>query len=265
MRNPFDSFPLSLKPREVRVLLFRELDVWARNAGEESLTALGGLTVAERERAARIIDRDTRAEFVAGRTVLRCLLAELLRCRPDDPRLDLAVRGKPSLGAGAELHFNLSHSAGFLALVFSRTGEVGVDVEPSDRRVEDRDLMGRPLFRPEERAYIQAQADRDHAFLRLFTRKEAVLKAIGSGFSMDPLLARVLTDRPTDDLVLRTFEHGSALVSACVRVDGRAVDEIRLTVADLPACEAVHSSCKKSGESVCSDPRPTPLAPAWAR
>jgi phosphopantetheinyl transferase len=265
VRNPFEWPAPHLKPREARVLLFSGLDEWARSLGETSLAVMGCLVPAELERAAGIVDPKTRLEFVAGRTVLRCLLAKLLRCRPDDPRLNLAVRGKPSLGAGAEIRFNLSHSAGFLAIAFSRSGEVGVDVEPVDRRLVDRNLMEKPLFRPEERAYIRAQPNADHAFVRLFTRKEAVLKAMGTGFSMDPLLIRVLTDQPSDKLLLRTFEHGNVVVSACVDVGDRLGEDLRLTVAGLPAGEAVQSSCRKSGESDCSAPLPTFVAPAWAR
>jgi 4'-phosphopantetheinyl transferase len=95
------------------------------------------------------------------------------------------VGGKPCLAApdAPPLRFNLSHSAGLtvLAVVEDAAAEPGVDVEDLDRRV------GPGLFEaalaPAERAALTAlpEAARGTAFLRLWTMKEAVLKAAGIG------------------------------------------------------------------------------------
>jgi 4'-phosphopantetheinyl transferase len=95
-------------------------------------------------------------------------------------------RGKPWLAMPdrrrASLHFNLAHS-GELALVAVAEGcEVGVDVERL-RPVRHCDEIAERYFSTGERDAVGAAepALRSAAFLRCWTAKEAVLKAIGTG------------------------------------------------------------------------------------
>ena len=101
--------------------------------------------------------------------------------------LTLIPKGKPALERGdrseEQFHFNLAHSGDYALYGFARS-ELGVDIEVMR---EDRDLLGlaRRFFAPLERATIQALPDagRRAAFYHVWTRKEADIKARGTGLS----------------------------------------------------------------------------------
>ncbi|MEM9258782.1 MAG: 4'-phosphopantetheinyl transferase superfamily protein [Bacteroidota bacterium] len=93
--------------------------------------------------------------------------------------------GKPFLQQATELHFNLSHTDGYALMAFSQGETIGVDVEPINERIEIETLVHR-FFSPVEISTIIAMqpADRPAAFFRLWTRKEALIKAQGAGLSL---------------------------------------------------------------------------------
>jgi 4'-phosphopantetheinyl transferase len=74
------------------------------------------------------------------------------------------------------------NAAGLALVALTRTGEVGIDVE-QERPVRDALAIARRLFAPREYAWLRAQSagEQDPAFLRCWTRKEAVVKAAGAG------------------------------------------------------------------------------------
>jgi 4'-phosphopantetheinyl transferase len=106
-----------------------------------------------------------------------------------DPKvieLDVGLGGKPKLSSthDAAFRFNVSHS-GDLALIAITNGcEVGVDVEQV-RDVNHMEQIAKRFFLPSEYGAIMelSPADQCHAFLRCWTGKEAVLKAIGEGIA----------------------------------------------------------------------------------
>lgn len=88
---------------------------------------------------------------------------------------------------GGGVAFNVAHARAYSMLAFSRAGDVGCDIE--DRFV-DEDVLGqcRLVLHPSELEVIDAlpPSQRREAFSRYWVRKEAVLKAAGSGFLRDP-------------------------------------------------------------------------------
>ncbi len=166
----------------------RTVHVWRveLNRVEPALAEL--LALAERERAARIIDARRRELWRRSRGVLRELLARYLR---DDPRALALVEGphgKPELAGGA-LRFNLTHSRGHALYAFAREHDVGVDLElvpPNGaRRERDHVALARRALGEEAALALERlePASREAEFLRLWTRREAVLKWRGSGFA----------------------------------------------------------------------------------
>lgn len=84
------------------------------------------------------------------------------------------------------LEFNLSHSETLAALVVSEAGPVGVDLEPLERAPT---LLGceDSFCHPAERAELpEDPGSRAMALLRLWTAKEALLKAVGTGLQFPP-------------------------------------------------------------------------------
>jgi 4'-phosphopantetheinyl transferase len=144
------------------------------------------LTPEEIKQAEAFRHAESRARFVGARAALRELLAAQLRLPPAAVRFVRTERGKPQLHPdhGAPLQFNVSHSGGLALLALARSVEVGVDVEVQHAVPQALDLAQR-YFAPAEAAALEPlpEAVRAAAFLRLWTRKEAQLKATGSGLA----------------------------------------------------------------------------------
>ncbi|MCB9834343.1 MAG: 4'-phosphopantetheinyl transferase superfamily protein [Planctomycetes bacterium] len=137
----------------------------------------------ERTRAARLLDPGRRRRFIAARAFLRRELAAYLGegRSPASLRFAYGPLGKPELVAGGAA-FNLAHSDDLVALALARGGRLGIDLEV-DRRRHDLAALARRFLGVEERAQLADldPDDHDRAVLRIWTRKEAVLKALGSG------------------------------------------------------------------------------------
>ncbi|UYN96104.1 MAG: 4'-phosphopantetheinyl transferase superfamily protein [Enhydrobacter sp.] len=144
----------------------------------------------ERARAVRFVHDRDRRPFVAAHALLRVLL-QAFGGRPAAAwRLAAGRHGKPVLHPdhgqdAASLSFNISHTRGAVACATTLDHPVGVDVEALER---PGDLMeiARSYFAPAELATLRATApaDRRATFLRLWTLKEAYLKARGDGLSL---------------------------------------------------------------------------------
>ena len=138
------------------------------------------LTPEEQTRAQRFRLARVRSQFIAARGLLRMLLGKYLRAEPADVPIRYADGGKPYV-PGSTLHFNLSHTDGLGVFAVART-RVGIDVE-KPRPVPDALNLVQRFFTVRECALFNAlpEASRLLAFFRAWTRKEAILKAIGRG------------------------------------------------------------------------------------
>lgn len=150
----------------------------------------------ERDRAARFHFATDRRRYTTGRGLLRILLGRATGRAPGALRLVAGPHGKPRLdGASRGVPaFNLSHSERLCVIALGGPGvsEVGVDVEVV-RPVAEVEGVARQVFDGDERAWLlplRGGADWIR-FHRLWTAKEAVLKLLGTGFSLDPLAFRV--------------------------------------------------------------------------
>lgn len=164
-----------------------EVHVWrawiARRNDFDDLAA--SLAEDERRRAARFHFDADRQRFIAARGVLRRLLGNYLQMPPAEVAFEYGPQGKPQLRdpAVSRLCFNLAHSGDLALYAFAADRRVGVDVEWS-REVVEAMSIARKYFTPEESKHLQAMsADRMAAFFRLWTRKEAVIKAVGTGIA----------------------------------------------------------------------------------
>jgi len=172
--------------------------------------ALGALlSTEERNRAARLATPEARRAFVAARGRLRQLLGLLSNRPPEGLRIGLDARGKPRLEGDTppRLRFNVAHSGGLLVCAVTLDHQVGVDVERVREEV-DCDRIARRFFAAEEAQALSALPSRirRQAFFACWTRKEAVVKATGEGFtrpldtfavSVDPLHAVLLAADPS--------------------------------------------------------------------
>jgi len=150
--------------------------------GNEDTAPAAVLSAEELAHAAKFHFARDAARYRLCRAMLRLGLGWYLSQNPRAIALRAGRFGKPYLASGAGLYFNVAHSAGLGAIAFSARGEVGVDVEAARRTVEVMDIAS-AHFTARETALIAALAAPDQlkAFLRVWTRKEAVLKAVGCG------------------------------------------------------------------------------------
>ena len=145
-----------------------------------------GLPAAAQARAARYSSAAARARAGASEWLKACWLPRELGLA----RVEFAAgaNGKPLLmGAAAEWGFNLSHAGGWAVAALMRGGAVGVDLESMDRSA-DVDRLAARVFSESERAL--ARAGGREAFFALWSRKEALLKALGCGWADGGIVRR---------------------------------------------------------------------------
>lgn len=140
------------------------------------------LDSAERDRAATLRDPRDRQQFTIAHGALRILAAAELNTAPALLRWTAGRYGKPELAPPwSVLHTSLSHSGGLIAVAISLRRPVGVDVQHLLPGLNPARLSAR-FFPPAEASYVAEGSDartRADRFAHLWTRKEAVVKAVG--------------------------------------------------------------------------------------
>jgi 4'-phosphopantetheinyl transferase len=144
----------------------------------------------ERMRAARFRFESNRVQYIVAHALTRLALGRALSVDPVSFGFVAASNGKPEARLGgqpAPVSFNLSHTRGAVgvAVMAQADAPVGFDIEWIDRTV-DLAIADR-YFRPEEIAWIASleASLRPLGFLRLWTLKEALMKATGEGLTRD--------------------------------------------------------------------------------
>ncbi len=132
-----------------------------------------------------------RERYIRGRAMMRTLLARRIGTSPGDLDLLLGNKGKPFLEDNS-VSFNLSHSEGTAAFALGAVPDLGLDIERYERSVQV-DGLARRCFREAEIQWLHSfpESERHCAFFRIWTAKEARMKATGEGFSLEPLRIEV--------------------------------------------------------------------------
>lgn len=145
------------------------------------------LDAQEQQRLTRFHIDGARREYLLSRALLRTALAAQFGTEPAALRFVSDDDGKPQLAAPfSDWHFNLSHSAEWVALALSGTGPVGIDIE-SHARPNDLAAIARRFFSQAENAALQRDPPGSalwiERFFAIWTLKEAHAKALGCGLS----------------------------------------------------------------------------------
>lgn len=189
-------------------------------------------------------------DFIETRRAWRQAAAAAVRARlaAELPGVDLSAmrrgpNGKPYLPPPYERYgFNPSDSGGWCLIGLVDGADIGVDLEVRQPRPKAL-AVARRHFQPREIDWLEAQADTDHAFLRLWTLKEALFKAIGRGLGYGLGKACFLpgTDgrltlidlagdaAPADRWTCRELEVGAGCVAAAVWSGGDRPIDLSLT------------------------------------
>jgi 4'-phosphopantetheinyl transferase len=143
------------------------------------------LDAAERECAKRFCFERDRRHYAAAHALKRLMLTVSTGCAVAAQawRFDTGPHGRPAVARGGGAQFNLSHCDGLVACAVSRSVEPGIDVENLDR-VVPLDVAETCLAADEAQwLYGLPVTARRAGFLRLWTLKEAFIKATGLGLS----------------------------------------------------------------------------------
>lgn len=137
----------------------------------------------------QLVSAEHRREYLIGQAFLRDVLSYYTHCDPSSFEFERNASGKPSLrnakGELASLHFNLSHSVELIACVVSRSGKVGVDIEPLQHENAMVEMADHYFSQPEINSLRELDdAEQALRFSQIWTLKEAFVKARGEGLSL---------------------------------------------------------------------------------
>lgn len=189
--SPLDVSLLWPFPPESLVLADDEVHVWCASLGLLSSCSQDlwyTLSTDEQRRAARLCFQKDREHYIVTHGLLRMMLSLYLGMQPEHLCFCYGLHGKPALcvePAGDRLRFSISKSHGLSLFAFTRGRELGVDLERIRPQLADERIAER-FFSPQEVVALRRlpgdmQAE---AFFNCWTRKEAYIKAKGTGLSL---------------------------------------------------------------------------------
>lgn len=168
-----------------------EVHVWtvrleSTRAAATTMEAI--LSEAELKRASRFAFERDKARFISCRATLRELLGRYAGIEPERVEFHYGPQGKPEMVGTERWHFNVSHAGDFAAIAIARHAPVGIDIERIDPDFPRAEVAREVFTQGEVDALGKIPREAQAAwFFQLWTVKEALLKAGGAGFSLDPL------------------------------------------------------------------------------
>ena len=144
---------------------------------------LGVLDEDSKKSALRFKFKHLQEKYIQSQFGLRYLLSNYLNINSEDVKFRKNSFGKPYLLNNKTLNFNISHSNGYVVFAFSIASELGIDIE----KVSEKPFLdiARRFFSLKEFDLLSNEPNESlkDSFFRLWTRKEAYVKAIGKGLS----------------------------------------------------------------------------------
>lgn len=226
-----------------------DIHVWRADLQNEHVArSLEHLLAADEiQRANRFRFPEHRRRFILARACLRQILAAYLGIEPQAVSFTYSPEGKPSLAQqhNSSVFFNVSHSLDIAAFAMTRGHRVGVDVEMIRRDIDVDEIPKRFFSSAEEKTLAALEGEaKFRGFFNCWTRKEAYVKAVGSGLSLplrdfDVSLApgdppRLLATRPLAQQAgawsMASLDFGE-MCAAAVVVEGK--------ISKLQICEFV--------------------------
>ena len=147
------------------------------------------LSETEKLRARKFLKIQDSLRFKLGRILVRNRLSKELGLSPEKVPILINSLGKPICPISNSSEFSISH-AGSLVVVGWSDLPIGVDIEPLTALLDPN--LDNLIFNTNEiNSFIDLEVDNNYDRLMLFVAKEAVLKCLGLGFSVDPKLVEL--------------------------------------------------------------------------
>ncbi|PKN89222.1 MAG: hypothetical protein CVU51_01225 [Deltaproteobacteria bacterium HGW-Deltaproteobacteria-1] len=177
-------------PRIDNKNLHNETHIWIVDLDQWNLSCLEAvqtLPETEAKKAGRFRFETHRNRYIKGHFMLRSLIGMYLDIDFYDQEFHANRYGKPAMQTFHEnnsIHFNISNSENIYVCAFREKGEIGIDIERI-HDLPDMDQIVERFFSFDEKKVFRSlqEQNRKHTFFRYWTRKEALLKAMGVGLS----------------------------------------------------------------------------------
>ena len=193
-----------MKNTLIRNQLVNEIHIWSANLEQPEAIIEGYYSILsdnEKKKVDKYKTEGLRNRHIISKGLLRILIAKYMNYSPNEIIFYFNEFGKPSISPdseGTNLFFNLSHSDNIAVFVFSGNREVGIDVEKV-KELADMEGVVDLCFSESEKKWFSKlpSAKKEEMFYKIWTCKEAYIKAIGKGLSFSP--NRITLDRKDDD------------------------------------------------------------------
>jgi phosphopantetheinyl transferase len=142
------------------------------------------LSAEEKERADLFHFEEDRITYISCHALLRIVLSRKLGKDPFEILFVRDIHNKPALNR-SKLNFNLTHTRNAFAFAVSPRNYVGIDMEQATRKADYSSIIKNYFSEADQRYIDGADSDSAYRFFLLWTRKEALLKALGVGVITD--------------------------------------------------------------------------------
>jgi phosphopantetheine--protein transferase-like protein len=148
-------------------------ELWQSLSGQEKIQAEG------------FVNNTLKDKYILSHGLLRYLLSLYVERNPQDIQYLVNQFGKPFLkDDNCTLQFNMSHSKDYAVYIIALEDQVGIDIEWKDKDINIQEIFELVLSPTEVTNFNQLNSEEKfHAFYCIWTKKEAIIKAIGQGLS----------------------------------------------------------------------------------
>jgi phosphopantetheinyl transferase len=146
-------------------------------------------------------DRDT---YIACHGLLRSVISKKLNKSPSELIFFIDKNNKPGI-IGNPYYFNVTHDRDAFAFVISKHFYAGIDIENTDRGVDFMSILHSCFGNREQKYILGRKADAQNRFFLLWTRKEALLKALGTGIVDD--LTQIELFNKKNKIIKKSFNN----------------------------------------------------------
>ena len=137
----------------------------------------------EKAQADKFINTNLKDKYIISHGLLRHLLAFYVRIKPQNIQYSINQFGKPFL-TNCRIQFNMSHSKDYATYIIALDYQVGIDIEWKDKTINFQEIADLVLSPAEINIFNKLNSEEQfHAFYNIWTKKEAIIKAIGQGLS----------------------------------------------------------------------------------
>ena len=159
---------------------------------EAFISLLLVLDECKRKRVLSYRKREDQIRCILADNLARYLIAREYGAKSKDILFEYNEYGKPLVKGKKECYFNISHSGEYVICAISHT-VVGCDIQ----HMQPCDIaIGNLIFTKQEQELVHSEED----FYRMWTLKEALLKAIGVGISAEGILINMVSNGIVTDV-----------------------------------------------------------------